>query len=270
MAKTRRILQHSGLALTTSPQSKSAEVIDPMDDITGIDIELTVNATGTLTGAKNVLNAIQKLTIVDRKGSSIMDIDGTDIDKVLQILSPNGSYVTPDTTTEATDKYFKGLLNLPIQAKDQACKVLVTFNPYSSLATSGCTGATVDLDVRAWYGNAQSTLRIHKKTLTLTTDDNEIGYKLSDALNTLKLAFVIGTESNINHIKFSSAGQVDEYSAMPLQQLINFEKMLYKDGHQTGLFNLFIDPFMSSTSLTKLSLNMGSADTLLVYQVATN
>lgn len=270
--KSRTLVQYSSVSLTDNAQVQSTQIIPTVADVTGIDWDLTVNAAGTLTGAKTVENAIQRMVISDRNGKPVMDVAGTDLPFLAMLLSPSGSYSTPDTATDATDKYYRDVLGITAILANQPLSLQVTFAPYSALATSGATGATVDLTVNVWCGSnlGNKTTRIYKRTVSVESGDNFEGINLVNGVPTSILAFTIGTESNLNSVTFSSDGSIDDLSKILPQQIINLENDVYRDQHQTGKFNLFVSPFVVQTQNTRLDFNAAGSDTVSIYQIAQN
>lgn len=266
-----RVLKTFSLALTAGNQTQGTEIIEPIEGIRALNIDLTVTAAGTLVTAAKVTAAISSITVTDRAGRPVLEATGADLPIIYQQLNGSGHYVTPDTATDATAKYFRCSLPLPIALKDQPCKLQVVFAPYSALAASGCTGATVVLDVRPDYGPVQGTIRVHKHTFTLASGaGNKFGTQLSDGIKTVNMFLAVGTESNITDITYSSDGAIDEYSKLPLEFFIDKEKAQYLSGHTTGSVNLFLVPHVYNTSTSKLSLTGAGSDTLTVYQVGLN
>ncbi|MCK4997147.1 hypothetical protein KAS08_02490 [Candidatus Pacearchaeota archaeon] len=270
--KTRTLMQYSSVSLSANAQVQSTQVIPTLADVTGIDWDLKVNVAGTLTGAKTVENAIQRLVISDRNGKPVMDVAGTDLPLLSLLLSPNGSYSTPETATESTDKYYRDVLGITAVLANQPLSMQITFAPFSALATSGATGATVDLTMNVWYGSnlGNETTRIYKRNVSVTEGDNFEGINLVNGVDVNTLAFKIGSESNLTGITFSSNGNMDDLSKMPLQQIRNLENDVYRDGHQTGIFNLFVTPFKVATQNTRLDFDASGSDTISIYQIANN
>lgn len=264
-----RVLKTYSVSLTTGTQVQATEIIEPVEGVRGLNIDLTVTAAGTLVTAAKVTAAINKIVVTDRAGKTILDVPGTELPVLYQQMNGSGKYVTPDTATQDTAKYFRILLPLPIKLADQPAKIQVTFAPYSVLATSGCTGATVVLVVRSDYGPVTDTVRIYRKSLALSTGDNALGYQMNDGVKTVNLFGIIGTESNITDITLSSDGAMDELSKMPLQYFIDKETTSYLSGHTSLSFNLFTAPFLWQIAKTKLGVN-ATADTLVLYQVGLN
>ncbi len=270
--KSRTLVQYSSVSLTDNAQVQSTQIIPTVADVTGIDLDLTVNTAGTLTGAKSVDNAIQRIVISDRNGKPIMDVAGTDLPFLAMLLSPRGSYSTPETATQDTDKYYRDVLGITAILANQPLSLQVTFAPYTALATSGSTGATVDLTINIWYGSnlGNKTTRIYKRTVSVGSGDNFEGVNLVNGVLTNTLAFTIGSESNLNSVTFSSDGSVDDLSKILPQQLINLENDVYRDQHQTGKFNLFVTPFVVQTQNSRLDFNAAGSDNISIYQISQN
>lgn len=270
--KSRTLIQYSSVSLSANAQVQSTQVLPTLADVIGIDWDLKVNTAGTLTGAKTVENAVQRMVISDKNGKPVMDVAGTDLPFLSLLLSPSGSYSTPDTATESTDKYYRDVLGITAVLSDQPLSLQITFAPYSALATSGATGATIDLTMNVWYGSnlGNETTRIYKRTISVVSGDNFEGVNLVNGVNTKILAFKIGTESNLNSVSFSSDGNIDDLSKILPQQVINLENDAYRDQHQTGMFNLFVNPFAVETQNTRLDFNAAGSDTVNIYQIANN
>ncbi|MBS3087004.1 hypothetical protein J4226_00230 [Candidatus Pacearchaeota archaeon] len=270
--KTRTLVQYSSVSLDNNAQAQSSLVIPTLADVIGIDWDLTVNAAGTLVGAKTVENAIQRMVISDRNGKPVMDVAGSDLPLLSLLLSPNGSYSTPDTATQNTDKYYRDVLGITAVLANQPLSIQITFAPYSALATSGATGAIVNLTINIWYGSnlGDATTRIYKRTMSVVSGDNFVGKNLVNGVNTHILAFKIGSESNLSSVTFSSNGDMDDFSRLLPQQIINLENDIYRDKHQTGIFKLFVEPFKVETQNTRLDFSSTGSDTVSVYQIANN
>jgi len=264
----RNIVSYSSVSLSTSATQESQVIVPVVKglDIIGFDLQLSVTATGTLSSAKNVLYAIQRLAIVDKSGSPVMDVAGSDLNKLVYWLSPRGTYQTPATSTQNTAETFESRLNLPIKYADQVAYVQVTFAPYSALATSGCTGATVSLGMGAYYGMAQKTMRIYKSANSVSSGVNHLGFNLQDGVTAVIMGWTVGTESYVTDVIFSRFGDIDDYSAIVPQTFINIDTETVS-GHETGMFNLYVSPFVISKSNTKLDFNMSSSDTVTVYTI---
>ncbi len=267
---TRTIAQYSSVAATTSQITESAVIIEPAGDITGLDFQLSVAAAGTLSTPSSRLAMIKRVTITDRSGAPILDVLGTDLMKLYLWMNPSGAYTSPSTVTGGgTTDTLNFVLPLPISLKEQPAKLQVILAPYSDLATSGATGATYNLAINGWYGSVPQTLRVYKRTIAIAAGDNSLGIQLVDNKNTQAIGIAL-TASNTNYLTFSSDGKIDNLSKITLQQLADMETMLYMNGHQTNIYNLFVAPFVSRISNTKFSINAVTTDSVDIFQIATN
>ncbi len=267
--QTATLKQYSSVALTTGSQVQSTEIVNPKGDVTALDFELSVTSVGTLSSPTPVTSAIQNLSVIDKNGKTILNVLGTDLPKIALWLSPDGAYVSPGNNATSAVTW-NVVIPIAIKLADQPAKVQVTFAPYSALASSGATGGTISLTLNMWYGSASYTTRIYKRTLTLNSGDNAFGYQLVDGINTQIMGFTIGTEGNMNNISFSNNGNIYQYNRLLPQQIINLENEVYRDQHQTGIFNMFVAPFVYDISKSVFSVNAGSSDTLNVFQIGSN
>ncbi len=267
--KTRTIAQYSSVSLTASAQVQNTFYVPPVNNVTGLDINLSVTSVGTLVTPTPVINAISRLVVMDKSGQNIMDLSGSDLAKVALLLSPRGAYVTPavNATTAVT---WNCIIPITASLSEQPLSVQVTFAPFSALAASGATGGTITLTLNAWFGSALNTTRIYKKSVSVLSGDNSEGIALVNGKSTSILGFSIGTEANLTDVTFSATGAVDDYNKLLPQQIIDLENEVYQDNHQTGLFNLFVTPFNADITNTRLVFNCSSTDTINLYQIATN
>lgn len=266
--KSRTPVQYSAVSLSANSQAQGSQIISTVADVTGIDLNLSVTAAGTLVGAKPVTNAIQRLVVADRNGKLLMDVAGTDLPFIAMLLNQRGAYDTPAVAVDATAVKWNDVLGITAPLSVQPLYFQVTFAPYSALATSGCTGATVSLTVNVWYGSTANTTRIYKKSVSVVSGSNEEGVNLVNGANTQIMGFSIITESNLSSVTFSSDGKIDDYSRIFPQQIIDLENDVYRDKHQTGMFNLFVAPFVASIQNTRLTFEASGSDTVNIYQIA--
>jgi hypothetical protein len=268
--KTRIVADYS-VSMGTSDLAQSQVIIEPLGDITALEFRITQSTTGTLTGPRPIETAIKSIVVVDRAGKPILDIKGTDLPKLDFWTNGVGSY-NPSVNTSSTPQIKTWVIALPIKLEDQPAKLQVVFAPYTDMASSGATGGSVALRITAWYGVAPYTLRIYKRDLSLSAGDNNLGINLVDGKDILPngLTLDVASEATINHITFSSDGRMDERAKLPLAELIEIERIVYKNGHITGLINLFVAPFRTDISRTKLTINASASTTVTVWHFATN
>jgi hypothetical protein len=269
MTKSRTLQQYADKSLTTGSQVQSTIFFPTEGDVIGLGIDLTANIGGTLTGAKAVTNAIQNLVISDKDGKTLVDVAGVDLPLLCLMLNGVGAYSTPQTATEDTDKTYRDVLGIQAKTKDQPLKMQVTFAPYSAMATSGADEGVVDLTFTSWYGVANATTRIYKVEKTLVAGDNRLGVEMPDGVPTNILAFSITDETKINSISFSANGKLGEDLSKVLPQaIISLEEDTLRDGHQTGIFKLPVEPFVSSIINSKFDLNMVETEDIDLFLIS--
>lgn len=260
-------MNYSSVAYTASTQTQTQVVIDPsFGDVSGFAFNLTSTATGTLSSPTPVTRAISQIVVTDNQGKTLLQLQGRDLDKIAFLLSPQGEYTTASNNSNSPVSW-NAILPVNIATKHQPAKVQVTFAPYSALASSGATGGTLSLSVDVVYAPTNGlTHQINVVQLALASGSNTYSSSLAN-LNTLQLGFAVGTESNINYLNFSPDGKVDVYSSQTLQSFIDLDNALMRDGHQTGIFNLWVSPFNYSTSSSRFVVNGAGSDTIYVYQI---
>lgn len=265
--RARKVKNWSSVSLTTSSQTQSTEIVQPLGDIIGFQWDLTAVATGTLSSANTLLSAIESVVITDGQGRTLFDGVGEDLARVGLWVSKGGKYVTP-ATISTTSQSWTAQINFPVKLADQNVKVQVTFAPYSDLASSGATGGTVSLTLRAIYGvlrDKAQTMRMYKSTQSVSSGDNSLGSQLPTVSNVNAMAFTVGTEGNITDISLSYDGSVTDISKVGVNYLKDAENDIYISGHQTGMFEFPITPFDVDASKTQLNFNMSSSDTIVIY-----
>lgn len=265
--RARKVKNWSSVSLTTSSQTQSTEIVQPLGDIIGFQWDLTAVATGTLSSANTLLSAIESVVITDGQGRTLFDGVGEDLARVGLWVSKGGKYVTP-AAISTTSQSWTAQINFPVKLADQNVKVQVTFAPYSDLASSGATGGTVSLTLRAIYGvlrDKAQTMRMYKSTQSVSSGDNSLGSQLPTVSNVNAMAFTVGTEGNITDISLSYDGSVTDISKVGVNYLKDAENDIYISGHQTGMFEFPITPFDVDASKTQLNFNMSSSDTIVIY-----
>jgi hypothetical protein len=263
--KFRELVSYS-ITASTSDQVQSTQVIEPLGDIVALQFDLSVVLSGTLSAQQPITKAIKRIALTDRNGIVIMDIAGADLDKLEYWLMGGEYKYTTIPNADTTTKSVSIRLNLPIKISEQPAKLQITFAPYSDLA-SGATGGTYTLKVRVWYGVALQTLRVFKRSVSLASGDNALGYQLPDGVNTQIFGFVVSSESAIIHITFSADGTIDHYAKITLNDLAKIEYQVFDSGHITGIFNLFVAPFRTDISKTRFTVNANASATMDIYLI---
>ncbi len=261
-------MNYSSVSLTASTQTQTQVVIDPsFGDVVGLAVNLNVEAAGTLTSPTPVTRAISQFVVTDNQGKTLFQLQGRDLDKVAFLLSPSGTYTSAGNNSSSAYVYWDAVIPINISVKHQPAKAIVTFAPYSALASSGATGGTLNLSVDVVYGSSNGfTNAINVAQVTLSSGTNSYSSQLAN-MNTTLFGFSVGTESNINYVNFSPDGKVDVYSSQTLQTFIDLDNEFTQSGHETGIFNLYVGPFAYNTASSRFVVNGAGSDTIYVYQI---
>lgn len=264
----RNLANYSSVALTNSAQPQTQIVIDPSyGDVVGFTFDLSVATTGTLVSPTKVTRAISQVVIVDRNGNTLMQLEGKDLDKIAYLMSGRGNYTSPSDNSNSAVAW-NSVIPFNIAMKDQPAKAIITFASYSSLASSGATGATLNLKVEVLYGNSKGiTNFISVAQLNLTSGTNTYSSSLANMKKVVKMGFSVGSESNINHLNFSPDGKVDVYNSQTLQALKDLDDEFKDEGHPSGIIDLYTGVFEYSTASSRFVINGAGSDTISVYQI---
>jgi hypothetical protein len=162
------------------------------------------------------------------------------------------------------------ILNLPISLANQPIYIDVTLNTLTAGAGAGTTAATFTLNIGVFFDDSQSaasltTQRIAKiPNVSVSSGANKLASKLGQGLNLNKLAFTIGTDSNLTNFTWEHSGvkeleEVDNATSTALDNAFNLS------GHVSGLFNVRMTPATVNSSTT-FDITAGAADTVNIYQ----
>lgn len=252
----------SNISLTTSTNPQSQTDIPVRGDMVALQVKVTASATGTLTGANAIVNALDSVNIVDRANRPILSkIRGSDLPFMSRYLNIGRSR-TPATISGSSQTH-SVLIPLNIEIEAMPARIQAVLAPYSALASSGATGGSVSLEFIAYYAD-ESTLnttdRIARLTQSIGSGTNRFAPNLPKGEVISDLLFKIGSESNINNVDFSADGRSELSRITPDDlSLIDDERLV--SGHVTGEFSLYATPFVSDT-LTILDVQGSGSDTL--------
>ena len=245
----------------------------------------TTGATTAPSGVNSIENVIKNITLQTASGKNIVNMDGSllDISNTARYLDPQGlinNSPTPAdsaTSTAYTDSWD---ITVPfaIANKHFPLKLFVTYNTLSSRATTlnSMTSQINALNVYMSY-HPISVLdqAIVNQTIPVSSTGN-INLATQYLLNRLYYmqAYVYGdvqassaTDSPIGAtgqgVTFTPDGSLYMQNS-PLQSFINLENSKYPNtvstgvGHETGMVNLFTNPF-KATSSTQFNVGFTSA-----------
>lgn len=264
--------------LSTGPLVQPSQVLPNFGPCAGLTIDLTVTvAGGTATQTSQTIdNLLQHVAIDDQYGKSIMDLLGTDLSIVNDVLQPRGVRTAPPaiTTNSAGNgsAEWKVFLPVTIGSKDMPAVLKVTLAPTSALVNAGLVSAgTVNLTlvVRAWYPTEeQPTLRIKASSPPHQQGDNAIGPYLPSGFQAEAIAFTLAAgDGNFGYLTLMHAGATLT-SLEPLNDFVDADTMLMQSGHLSGEFIVRVPIFVvDSTSV--MTVNLSTDTALRLYTIAT-
>jgi hypothetical protein len=261
---TNRQIFTESVTLNTALQTGQEYDIPNKGDLAGLTIEIDASAIGTLTGANNLCGMLNMISIRDAQGKQIFNnISGSDLPQLEFWTGRKGNFTASNTigNSSATDVY---AIQVGVSAANLPAKLQVTYNPYSTAATSGATGGSVTVTVTPFYrpNTSATSQRIWKISTAVASGLNNIQPFLPRGANLLKVAFAY-TEADFGYVLFSRDGS--EELKVTLQQATAYERELFNSGHQSGLLFLDNTPAVVSDT-TILNWDATSADTVALYQ----
>ncbi len=260
--KRRTIQALSSVAMSASSAPQSEVDIPNAGSLIGLILHLTQSTTGTLTGANTLDYAIQAVDIKDRKGNWIaQNVRGRDLNEIETLFGEKGINTAVATTSSSsqTRRYY---IPLAVAQKDMTARMQVTIAPYSDMATSGATGGTVTLTVVGVYQSEDTgyTTRYTRLSQSIVSGTNRFAPNLPKNRLISRVAFTVGTESNVTDLTFSRDGS-DEHQALTPADMIAIEQDSFISGHVTGQFRLPITPFVPADN-TVLDVTGAGSDTI--------
>jgi len=265
--RIRTVQTLSAKAMTASEATQDAVDIPSQGDILGFEFVLTQSTEGTLTGAKTIANAIKNLSIKDVRGQAIWSkIRGIDLSLFSRYMNIGRNRTIATSANSAnTHRWF---VPCNIEMKHMTARLETTIAPYSDMATSGATGGSFTLEVKAWYMDETQidfTQRFSRRTLDIISGSKSFAAILPKSKFVQNMLFTIGTESNISSINFSENGDT-ELSDLKLAGLITLDDERLVDGHVTGEFSLYNSSF-TPTDLTQFDVEGAGSDSMQLFLV---
>ena len=246
--------------------------------VLGLWLDLTVTLAGaTASKASNTIdNIISHIAIDDQFGKSIMDLFGTDLSVINDILTPRGVRQAPPTITTdgagAGSAEWNLFLPITVAAADMPAILKMTFNAISSLQNANLASAgavTVTLIVRAAYsvGVDQPTLRIKASNPPHQLGDNAVGPYLPQGFQVEALAFSLPNDTDFSYLTLFQNGATFA-SLMPLNDFVSTDTMLMQSGHLAGEFICRFPVFVVD-STTVATISLGTDGAIRLYSIAT-
>ena len=264
-AVVRTIFDSGTVAMSTSIQPQSEKIVPNHGDIKGFTIQVTNDTTGTLTGAKVLVAALDSIDLFDKDSAPLWSkVRGTDI-KTLYLYGNRGKNISETTTssTSATDLYF---IPFRVDGSRQSMRLIVNLAAYSAMATSGATAGNARVIIGAIYDDDASdkrTERLFRVQKSGASGSNSYAPDIVKSRAITATYFKIGTESNLTDVTFSRDGSL-ELQNFSLNQLKAAENALLESGHQSGIFQLYHSAYRWDAK-TVLDFTLGGSDTVDLF-----
>lgn len=295
------VASYGSIALNAGTQAQNMIQIQNYNNLPISSIKMTLSVTDTTgstvpTGVNSIENVIQSLKLQTKSGTNIFDFNGTllDISNVSRYLNPAGlvnNSPTPADSAASTEypETWNIVIPVSVNAKHFPLKLFFTAAPLASRATTlnGMTSTITSLSLYASYHNISV---IDQQIVTQTLPVASTG-TINLAPNYLQSrvyymqSYIYGavqsssaSDSSIgttgNGITFTPNGQLYLQNA-PLQSFITTENTKYPNtvstgvGHETGMINLFTEPF-TSTAATQFEIDFTSAPSTSGYSGQSN
>jgi len=267
MGKTKNhMIVQETITMSTVEQDGKETVVPNYGDIQGFMFQITASATGTLTTASDLCNAIAKVNIVDKAGNDLtQNIRGQDLPLLERYRLKGRNRTLTDVSGSAQTQSF--FLPLNIETERQDVKIKVTCATYGAMAASGATGGSLTYKVFAVYEDPSPSLvteKIQRIQVPLVQGDNTLTYLLPQGKQVNGVLWT-ATEAYIDTIKFSGDGQkeLDNCNAAFFAQE---DEMALVDGHVSGQFSLYMSAFLSSPKVV-WDYKTTTADTAQVFLI---
>ena len=274
------VASYGNIALTGSTNPQTMVIIPNYKGMPMSSFKISLSVTDTTgatvpSGVFSIENVIQSIKLQTKDGKNIFDFNGSllDISTTARYLNPAGlvnNSPTPADSTASTayTETWDIIIPFGVAAKFFNCKLFVTFNTLASRATTG-NSMTSTINYLRIYANYHDVAVVDQQIINQTipisgTGSINLQPNLIDTRTYYMQAYQYGgvesssaTDSVIgstgNGITFTPDGNL-YYQNSPLQTFIDKENTQYPNtisigvGHETGLINLFTDPFVAGAS----------------------
>lgn len=267
------------VSLSAGLQQQSTKIIGFFGPVAGLWLDLTVTITGgTASKTSNTIdNVIQQFEIDDTFGKVALQVPGTDLSILNDLLQPQGQRTAPGAITTsgggAGSAEWHFYFPYTISAADMPAQLKITFNGLASLQNANLVSAgttTVVLNVRSAYmvGLDVPTLRTTTANPFHQQGDNTIGNYLPTGFQEEIFAFTLaGGDSVFGYLTLSQGGGTI-VNQQPLNDFVDADTMLMRSGHLSGEFITRI-PQIIVDNTTQATVNLGTDSVIRLYNLAT-
>lgn len=267
----------------TVPISEPSVIAPNLGPLQALNCVLTVTFAGATAGStsNSIDRVVQALQAQDQFGGVLLDVFGTDLSTINDVLQPRGVRTAPPTVTVdgagAGSGTWSFLLPVTAGAKDMPAKFQLTWAVSTVLQNAGMLAAgtvTVTLQVRGQYSTAtdQPTLRVKAQSVALAIGDNSVQAFLPNGEQVEALFWTLPTpgaaDANFTNTTLTVGGAFF-MNQSPALDFVQADTTLMQSGHLVGEFIARVPPFVVDSTTT---LNIRIATTpqsIRLYTIST-
>ena len=262
----------------TIPIAEPSVIMPNLGPVQGLYAVLTVSVAGaTATQTSETIDKVlAALQAQDQFGGVVLDVFGTDLTTLNDILQPRGVRTTPPAIT--TDGTGAGTASwsvfLPVTcgAKDMPAKFQLVWATSTVLQNAGLAAAgtvTVTFNVRGAYSTQtdQPTLRVKAQSTPHQAGDNSLQAYLPNGEQVEALAWTIATDTDFGYVTLTVGGAffLNQAGALDFAQQ---DIMLMQSGHLDGEYICRVPVFVVD-STTTMNVHLASDTAIRLYTIST-
>lgn len=264
--------------LTTGLQIQPSQVLPNFGPLLGLYVDLSVTIAGGTASktSQSIDNVLNTFAIDDQFGKSILNVHGTDLTVLNDILQPRGVRTAPPAIT--TDGAGNGsadwqvFLPITVASGDMPAVLKVTLDSKAALQNADLASAgtvTVVCTIRAAYAVESDgpTLRISASNPPHQQGDNAAGPFLPAGFQVEALAFTVTDDAHLGYVSLFTGG-ASFASQQPAGDFVEQDTMLMQSGHLSGEF-IGRYPVWEVDSTTVLTINLATDSAIRLYSIAT-
>lgn len=276
--------QTYSVTLTSSQQVRPSQIVPNLGPLQGVYCVLTVALTGaTASQASNTIdNSIAVIQVQDQFGKLALNLIGTDLTIINDILQPRGVRTAPPTITTsgagAGTASWSFFLPATLAAKDMPAQINVTFAAVSALQNGSLTSAgtaTVTLNLRGSYSTQsdQPTVRVNATNVPHAQGDNMVQAYLPNGEQVEALCFTLAAsltgadDTHLSQITLTVGGAFFLNQAPPAD-FIQQDTMLMQSGHLPGEYICRVPVFLVDSTVTA-DVNLATDSAIRLYTLST-
>ena len=266
----------------TQPLVEASVIAPNLGPLQGVYAVLTVALAGATASqsSNSIDNSIQSIQAQDQFGGLVLDVFGTDLSTLNDILQPRGVRTTPPVVATsgggAGTATWSVFLPITVGAKDMPAKIQLTWAPTTvlqngSLTSAGTVTATLALSGAYSSQTDQPTLRVKAQSVPHQLGDNSLQPFLPNGEQIEALAWVLGTpgsnDANFGYVTLTVGGAfyLNQANAAVFTQQ---DTMLMQSGHLVGEFICRIPVFVVD-STTTMNVHLATDSAIRLYTIST-